>query len=47
MRPPEQAGFFAKCGFVERGHVTYRGTPHVYYELLLGGGGRWVGGRPR
>jgi GNAT superfamily N-acetyltransferase len=27
--------FYAKCGFTECGHATYRGTPHVYYELLI------------
>ncbi len=33
---PAGAGrFYAACGFVKRGHATYRGTPHVYYELLL------------
>jgi ribosomal protein S18 acetylase RimI-like enzyme len=28
-------GFYEKCGFVERGRVVYRGTPHIYYEKLL------------
>jgi GNAT superfamily N-acetyltransferase len=28
--------FYAKCGFAERGRVTYKGDPLVYYELLLG-----------
>jgi len=28
-------GFYTKCGFQERGHVIYKGTPLVYYELLL------------
>jgi len=28
-------GFYARCGFAERGHVVYRGNPLVYYELLL------------
>ena len=28
-------GFYAKCGFQERGRVTYRSDPLVYYELLL------------
>jgi GNAT superfamily N-acetyltransferase len=28
-------GFYAKCGFEERGRVVYRGTPLLYYELLL------------
>ena len=27
--------FYAKCGFHERGHVAYKGTPLVYYELLV------------
>lgn len=27
--------FYAKCGFRNVGHVTYRGTPLVYYEMLL------------
>jgi ribosomal protein S18 acetylase RimI-like enzyme len=29
-------GFYAKCGFRECGRVTYRSTPLVYFELLLG-----------
>jgi ribosomal protein S18 acetylase RimI-like enzyme len=28
-------GFYAKCGFVERGHVIYKGAPLVYFERLL------------
>ena len=28
--------FYSKCGFREVGRVTYRNTPLVYYELLLG-----------
>ena len=28
-------GFYAKCGFQERGHIVYKGDPLVYYELLL------------
>lgn len=28
-------GFYAKCGFEERGRVAYRGTPLVYFEKLL------------
>lgn len=28
-------GFYTKCGFQERGHVIYKGTPLVYYEFLL------------
>jgi GNAT superfamily N-acetyltransferase len=27
--------FYTKCGCTERGHVVYKGTPLVYYELLL------------
>jgi GNAT superfamily N-acetyltransferase len=27
--------FYEKCGFTERGRVVYRGTPLVYYELVL------------
>ena len=29
-------GFYASCGYDERGRVTYKGNPLVYYELLLG-----------
>lgn len=28
-------GFYARCGFIEVGRVTYRNTPLVYFELLL------------
>lgn len=28
-------GFYAKCHFRKRGHVVYRGTPLVYYELPI------------
>jgi GNAT superfamily N-acetyltransferase len=28
-------GFYARCGFAERGRATYRGAPLIYYELLL------------
>ena len=28
-------GFYKRCGFAERGRVTYRNAPLVYYELLL------------
>jgi len=28
-------GFYAKCGFREVGRVNYRGTPLVYFEMLL------------
>lgn len=27
--------FYAKCGYVERGRVAYKGNPLIYYELLL------------
>lgn len=27
--------FYAKCGFVERGRVVYKGDPLIYYELVL------------
>ena len=27
--------FYAKRGFTEVGRVVYRGTPHIYFELLL------------
>jgi GNAT superfamily N-acetyltransferase len=27
--------FYARCGFREVGRVVYRGTPLVYYELML------------
>jgi len=29
------AGFYSACGFREVGRADYRGTPHVYFELLL------------
>jgi len=28
-------GFYARCGFQERGRVNYKGTPLVYHEVLL------------
>jgi len=28
-------GFYAKCGFTERGRVTYRIAPLIYFEMLL------------
>lgn len=28
-------GFYARCGFRERGRVVYKGDPLIYYELLL------------
>ena len=27
--------FYRRCGYVERGRVTYRGVPLVYFERLL------------
>jgi ribosomal protein S18 acetylase RimI-like enzyme len=27
--------FYAKCGYEERGRAEYRGTPLIYYELVL------------
>jgi GNAT superfamily N-acetyltransferase len=27
--------FYARCGYTEVGRVSYRNTPHIYYELLL------------
>jgi GNAT superfamily N-acetyltransferase len=29
--------FYERCGFSERGRVVYKGTPLVYYELVLDG----------
>lgn len=29
--------FYARCGFRECGRVVYKGTPLVYYELVLSG----------
>jgi len=28
-------GFYARCGMTEVGRASYRGTPLIYYELLL------------
>ena len=28
-------GFYARCGFAERGRVAYKGNPLIYFELLL------------
>jgi len=28
-------GFYARCGYAERGRLTYRNAPLIYYELLL------------
>ena len=33
--PAGAGGFYAGCGFRERGRVDYKGTPLVYYELLM------------
>ena len=27
--------FYRKCGFASRGRVVYKGTPLLYFELLL------------
>ena len=27
--------FYANCGFLEKGRVSYKGDPLVYFELLL------------
>lgn len=27
--------FYERCGFTERGRVLYKGTPLVYYEMVL------------
>jgi GNAT superfamily N-acetyltransferase len=28
-------GFYAKCGFTERGRVDYRGVPLIYFEMVI------------
>jgi GNAT superfamily N-acetyltransferase len=33
--PAGAGGFYAQCGYADRGATTYRGTPLVYRELLL------------
>jgi len=33
--PAGAGGFYSKCGFTEVGRVVYRGTPLIYYELIL------------
>jgi GNAT superfamily N-acetyltransferase len=33
--PAGAGAFYAKCGFIERGRVRYKGTPLVYFELVL------------
>jgi GNAT superfamily N-acetyltransferase len=30
--------FYAHCGYAERGRISYRNTPLIYYELLLRAG---------
>jgi GNAT superfamily N-acetyltransferase len=27
--------FYRRCGYAERGRVSYRDTPLIYYEMLL------------
>jgi GNAT superfamily N-acetyltransferase len=33
--PAGAGGFYERCGFREVGRATYRGTPLIYFELLL------------
>ena len=33
--PAGAGGFYVKCGFEEVARVTYRGTPLIYYQMLL------------
>src|SRR5829696_5617611 len=33
--PAGAGAFYAKCGFAERGRVSYRATRLIYYEMLL------------
>lgn len=33
--PVGAGAFYEKCGFRERGRITYRRTPLIYYEMLL------------
>jgi ribosomal protein S18 acetylase RimI-like enzyme len=28
-------GFYERCGWTERGRITYRGAPLIYYEFVL------------
>jgi GNAT superfamily N-acetyltransferase len=28
-------GFYTKCGFTDRGHINYKGVPHIYFEMLF------------
>ena len=30
-------GFYAKCGYAERGRTAFRSVPLIYYERVLGG----------
>lgn len=32
--PAGAAGFYEKCGYIEKGRVTYRNVPLVYFELV-------------
>ena len=33
--PAGAGAFYARCGYTEVGRVSYKGTPLIYYELLL------------
>jgi GNAT superfamily N-acetyltransferase len=33
--PAGAGGFYARCGYRERGRVTYRGVPLIYFEHVL------------
>jgi len=33
--PAGAGGFYARCGYRETGRVIYRGTPLIYFELVL------------
>jgi GNAT superfamily N-acetyltransferase len=33
--PAGAGGFYAKCGYAERGRAVYRNAPLIYYERLL------------
>ena len=33
--PAGAGAFYARCGWTERGHATWRGVPLVYYEYVL------------
>jgi hypothetical protein len=33
--PAGAGGFYERCGFREVGRAAYRGTPLIYFELLL------------